>query len=185
MKTIVKSIILAVFCVGFSADAQVIIGNETGTAQDKTSVLLEFAKTNNKGIVLPYVRNKQNIKTEGSIILDVSDVYDARVKYFNGEWKDLSGQSANVDTINGVLAQQPQDVSEESTAQAVIGDDTVVKDGVLVLESKTQAMVLPTVDDVNRIPSPSPGMMVFVNKTGAKRLAVFNGTVWSFWKPVN
>lgn len=61
----------------------------------------------------------------------------------------------------------------------------LAKDGVLVLESKTKAMVLPTVDDVNSIPSPSPGMMVFVNKTGAKRLAVFNGTVWSFWKPVN
>ena len=58
-------------------------------------------------------------------------------------------------------------------------------DGVLVLESATQAMLLPIVSDVNNIPNPSPGMMVFVNKAGAKRLAVYNGAKWSFWKPAS
>jgi hypothetical protein len=44
-------------------------------------------------------------------------------------------------------------------------------------------MVLPTVQDVQNIPSPSAGMMVYINKEGAKRLAVFNGSKWSYWKP--
>ena len=52
-----------------------------------------------------------------------------------------------------------------------------------VLASNTKAMVLPTVADVQNIPSPSPGMMVYINKAGAKRLAVYNGSKWSFWKP--
>jgi hypothetical protein len=44
-------------------------------------------------------------------------------------------------------------------------------------------MVLPMVVDVNNILEPSAGMMVYVNKPGLKRLAVFNGSVWTFWKP--
>ncbi|MGS0749088.1 hypothetical protein [Halpernia sp. GG3] len=53
-----------------------------------------------------------------------------------------------------------------------------------MLESSNLAMVLPTVSDVANIPSPSPGMMVYVNKTGAKRSAVYNGSNWSFFKPL-
>ena len=44
-------------------------------------------------------------------------------------------------------------------------------------------MVLPIVNSIDNIVNPSPGMMVYVNKAGAKRLAVFNGSKWSFWKP--
>ncbi|MGS0749093.1 hypothetical protein [Halpernia sp. GG3] len=51
-----------------------------------------------------------------------------------------------------------------------------------MLESSNLAMVLPTVSDVANIPSPSPGMMVYVNKSGSKRLAVYNGKKWSFWQ---
>ena len=64
-----------------------------------------------------------------------------------------------------------------------MGDANTTADGVLVLESATKALVLPTVNDVQNILNPSAGMMVFVNKAGSKRLAVFNGTVWSFWRP--
>ena len=44
-------------------------------------------------------------------------------------------------------------------------------------------MILPIVSDVNNIPTPSPGMMVYVNKDNAQRLAVYNGSVWTFWRP--
>ena len=167
------------------AFSQVIIGDNIGTAPatNKTSVLLEFANTNNKGIVLPYVRTKAAAPTEGSIILDASTLNDARVKFFNGTWQDLSGQGADVTTI---LSSQPTSAQtpESADSKTIIGaNSTAVTDGVLVLESATKAMVLPTVSDVNNIPSPSPGMMVFVNKAGAKRLAVFNGSKWSFWMP--
>ena len=94
---------------------------------------------------------------------------------------DLSGQGADISTI---LNTQPTTVTEPTEAKTIIGASTSsVTDGVLVLESTTKAMVLPQVDDVNNIPSPSPGMIVFVRKEGSERLAVFNGSTWSFWKP--
>lgn len=154
----------------------VIIGDAVGTAPaaQKTSVLLEFANTNNKGIILPYVRTKATAPTEGSIILDASNPANARVKYYNGSWvDDISGQGADIGTILNTPA--PTTVTEPTEAKTIIGASTSsVTDGVLVLESTTKAMVLPQVDDVNNIPSPNPGMIVFVRKEGSERLAVFN-----------
>lgn len=171
--------------------SQVIIGDNIGSApaNNKTSVLLEFANTNNKGIILPYVRQKATTPTDGSIILDVSDPTNSRVKFYNNNsattdhWTDLSGQGANNTTI---LSSQPtiSQIPETATTKTIIGSNASgVNDGVLVLESNTKAMVLPIVSDVQNIPSPSPGMMVYVNKAGTKRLAVFNGSKWSFWAP--
>lgn len=185
MKSLTKITLIAAALLSAGASAQVIIGDAVGTAPaaQKTSVLLEFANTNNKGIILPYVRTKSTAPTEGSIILDASNPADARVKYYNGNWVDLSGQGASIGTL---LNSQPTEaqVTEPAEAKTIIGAAaTPVTDGVLVLESTTKAMVLPQVDDVNNIPQPSPGMMVFVRKEGSERLALFNGSKWSFWKP--
>ena len=180
MKSLAKITLIVAAVFSSSTSAQVIIGDAEGTAVNKTSVLLEFANTNNKGIILPYVRTKATAPTEGSIILDASNPADARVKYFNGSWVDLSGQPGN---LGNLLDSQPN-VAEATEAKTIIGAATsTVTDGVLVLESQTKAMVLPQVDNVNKIPNPSPGMMVFVRKEGSERLAVFNGSKWSFWKP--
>lgn len=157
--------------------AQVIFGDAIGTAANKTSVLLEFANTNNKGIILPYVKSLPNTATPGTILLDASNPSKARIKYYNGAWQDLSGKDGNVGTV---LTQQTNDI-ENTNAKVIIGSNTSSADGVLVLESVTKAMIIPIVSDVNNIPSPSPGMMVYINKIGAKRLAFFNGSVWSFW----
>lgn len=178
--------IIVTIAVGFStlAFSQVIIGDDIGTApaNKKTSVLLEFANTNNKGIVLPTVRSlpvSPNL-TEGTILVDASTASTARVKYYNGAWVDLSGKDAN---LQGFLANQPTvaQTPEDATSKAIIGANSSSADGVLVLESTTKAMVLPTVTDVSNIGNPSPGMMVYVNKAGAKRLAVYNGNTWAFW----
>lgn len=161
------------------ANAQVIIGDTQGTAVEKTSVLLEFSKEN-KGIVLPYVT--QNLSPqEGSILLDARDPLNARVKYYkNTGWFDLSGKSGDV---SSELAQQPTSITEKVESKVIIGSKTSSADGVLVLESDSKAMVLPTVESVQSIQNPAPGMLVFIGKTGSKRLAVYNGSVWSFWKP--
>ncbi|WP_294247813.1 hypothetical protein [uncultured Chryseobacterium sp.] len=168
--------------VAFSASAfsQVIMGDATGTAANKTSVLLEFANTNNKGIILPYVRTLPTAPAEGTLILDAVNAAQARVRYYNGSaWIDMSGQNGN---ITSVMATQPS-VAETAGGKVIIGAASTSAAGAVVLESATRAMVLPTVTDVSNIPSPSPGMMVYVNRTGAKRLAVFNGERWSFWAP--
>ncbi|WP_407404464.1 hypothetical protein [Chryseobacterium sp.] len=183
-----KLIFILTIGISTTSFAQVIIGDDIGTApaNNKTSVLLEFAKQN-KGLVLPTVRTKPVSPSVGTILLDAStSATTARVKYYNGVagdgWVDLSGADGNVTAL---LADQPTSaqVTEDTNAKAIIGASTSTADGVLVLESATKAMVLPTVADVNDIPSPAAGMMVFVNKTGAKRLAVYNGSIWSFWKP--
>lgn len=166
------------------ANAQVIIGDQVGTAPaaQKASVLLEFAAGQNKGIILPYLRTLPASPTEGTIALDATSATAARVKYYNGTWIDLSGQDGNVTAALSsqlTVAQAP----ELTGSKSIIGARTSAADGVLVLESTTKAMILPTVGDVQNILSPSPGMMVYVNKSGAKRLAVFNGTRWSYWKP--
>ena len=185
MKNIFVIILLAMMS---GAQAQVIIGDATGTAAVKTSVLLEFAAGQNKGIIVPYVRSLPtlNALVEGAIILDATTPTLARMKYYNGTtWIDLSGQDGNlVSPVDYLTIQPDATVAPETVAsKTIIGASSSPADGVLVLESNTKAMVLPTVLDVQNIPSPSPGMMVYVNKTGAKRLAVFNGSKWSFWKP--
>lgn len=176
-----KKYIATLFLITFTmANAQVIIGDATGTAAVKTSVLLEFA-TGNKGLILPYVRTLPvpSALTQGTLLLDASAATAARVKFSDGtNWIDLSGQNAN---IASALTAQPTGITE-TNSKSIIGARTSAADGVLVLESTTKAMVLPTVSDVQNIPSPSPGMLVYVNKTGAKRLAVYNGSQWSFWR---
>ena len=181
MKKIYTAFLLAVLS---CYSAQIIIGDNVGTAPaaQKTSVLLEFAAGQNKGMILPYLRVMPTEPTEGTIVLDASTATAARLKYYNGAWVDLSGQDADV---TGALAAQPtiSQAPELPTAKAIIGANSSLADGVLVLESSNKAMILPTVADVQNILSPSPGMMVYVNKTGAKRLAVYNGSKWSYWKP--
>ncbi|AYO58712.1 hypothetical protein CO230_11645 [Chryseobacterium sp. 6424] len=181
MRKIISLIIVA--C-SVSAYSQVIIGNETGTAATKTSVLLEFAAGQNKGLILPYVRTLPTGSTlaEGTMLLDTRSANTARVMvYRNGAWFDLSsGNTANLSTI---MTSQPTNVTETSAAKTIIGATTSNADGVLVLESNSQAMVLPTVQNTADIPSPAPGMMVYVNRIGGKRLAVYNGSAWTYWKP--
>ena len=185
MKKLFTAILLGFISI---ANAQVIIGDATGTAAVKTSVLLEFAANQNKGIIVPYVTPSLPASpSEGTILVDATTPTNSRVKYYAGTvkgWVDLSGQPADLSSTGvNVLAAQPAGITEATTSKAIIGAATSAADGVLVLESTTKAMVLPIVEDVQNIPSPSPGMMVYVNKAGAKRLAVFNGSKWSFWKP--
>ncbi|MBF8457323.1 hypothetical protein IV494_09015 [Kaistella sp. G5-32] len=190
MKNIFTIILLAsITC--FSA--QVIIGDAVGTVApaNKGSVLLEFA-LGNKGIIVPYVKvlpTSAPVRVEGTILLDVVNPSKARMKFYNANtapgtngWFDLSGQDGNA---SAAVSTQPA-TTEPAGAKSIIGARVSTADGVLVLESNTKAMVLPQVDKVSDILSPSPGMMVYVkgiNPTYNKRLAVYNGTTWSFWKP--
>ncbi|WKS94977.1 hypothetical protein [Riemerella columbina] len=169
-------------CNALFIKAQVIIGdpNKVAYENDTESVLLQFSTSENRGLILPYVREYPSNITEGTILLDARDPQGARVRYYNGEWIDLSQQSAD---ITSALQNQPElGVGDADKAKVIIGNATTSADGVLVLESQTQAMVLPMVNDYKDIINPSPGMMVFINKAGSKRLAVFNGSKWSFWK---
>lgn len=175
-----KKIFLVLIVLTFKSSllAQVIFGDAVGTASDKTSVLMEFANSGDRGLILPYVTDKSAITTPGSIILDATTPTAAKVKYYTGTvWVDLNVQSSNVSSY---LTIQPV-AKENSSAKVIIGSGTSTADGVLVLESSTKAMVLPITSSYQKIINPAPGTMTFISNGGIKTLAVYNGEQWSFW----
>lgn len=153
-----------------SVYSQVAIGK---TTLESASSSLEFG-TEKKGIVLPWVTDTSGIQNplNGTLIFDISD---KKVKvYQNNIWEDLS-----VDAT-GIADTGLQDaLTENSTAKMSIGAPTATS-GILVLEDNDKAMILPKIASPHlNIISPSAGMMVY--DTVKKQLAVFNGSVWTFW----
>ena len=157
-----------------SIKSQVAIGK---TGLTNSSVSLEFSDTENKGIILPYIEDKSGITENGSVIYDNSD---HKVKYLkDNSWFDLS-----VDNTGKADISIQQSKTEIRTAKTGIGtnSDADTTDGILVLSDTDKAMILPKVASPHlNIMNPAPGMMVY--DTTKKQLAVYNGTVWSFWKP--
>lgn len=158
--------------------AQVAIGKE---AVLNSSVSLEFGETENRGMVLPWVTSTGAVAgaVDGTMVYDLSD-HKVKVKYAGG-WKDLS---VDLTGVTGTAVDIQNAATENTDAKVSIGTPTTAAPaaGILVLEDQTKAMVLPKVASPHlNIINPAPGMMVY--DTTAKQLAVFNGTVWSFWKP--
>ena len=175
MKNIVATLSL-LFATTLSA--QVAIGKATVSSP---AVSLEFYDNadNTRGIILPWVTSTVAVTgaVNGTIVYNTADrkVY---VKYASG-WRDLS-----VDTTGTVTTTLQDALSDLDTAKVLIGGDpaTDTTPGILVLADTNKAMVLPKVASPHlNIVNPAPGMIVY--DTTKKQLAVFNGTVWSFWKP--
>lgn len=183
------------------------------TTNPNVSLEFYDASDNAKGLVLPWVSTVANNPVaydattgqgyngmqgeiaNGTIIFDLSD---KKIKYRKpGQWFDLTGEPtfpltvkndsndniifAGFDAIDSTLQ---DNIQEQSSAKVAIGtnasDDETV--GILVLTDTDKAMVLPKVASPHlAIQNPAPGMMVY--DTVKKQLAVYNGTVWSFWKP--
>jgi len=172
-----KIITILTFTIAISLQAQIAIGKEDVSNK---SVSLEFADTENRGLILPYVEDKSEITEEGTIIYDIED---HKIKYLKdgGVWVNLSEDDGTEETIGQANLSIQTGKTEEDDSKVGIGEPTET-DGILVLEDDDKAMVLPKVASPHEnILSPAPGMMVY--DTEAKQLAVFNGKVWSFWKP--
>jgi hypothetical protein len=175
---IMKNTFLILAFLGFLSvgKSQLVIGKEEAT-NDQVSI--EFDDTENRGMILPYVTDKSGITTEGSLIYDATDF---KIKLLIGpnQWLDLTTYDAGaVD-----LSIQGPDKINQLDAKTMIGDHvaTDTADGILVLSDSDKAMILPQVESPHlTIENPSAGLIVFdkINK----QLAVFNGVVWSFWKP--
>ncbi|MCS3528768.1 hypothetical protein [Chryseobacterium sp. JUb7] len=165
-----KGFFTLIIMISGSLYSQVAIGK---TTLESASSSLEFG-TENKGIVLPWVTDTSGIQNpvNGTLIFDASD---KKVKvYQNNIWEDLS-----VDAT-GIADTGLQDaLTENSMAKMSIGVPTATS-GILVLEDNDKAMILPKIASPHlNIISPSAGMMVY--DTVKKQLAVFNGSVWTFW----
>ena len=189
-----KNIFLTTFIlISACVSAQVAIGKASVSS---TAVSLEFGNEN-RGIILPWVDGVSNtapfitnspiteIVVNGTLVYDTSDK-KVKVKYATG-WRDLSKDATGttvdpITSIDGLSLQTPRNELAEAKVQIGGNPDTDTTPGILVLADTNKAMVLPKVASPHlNIVNPSPGMMVY--DTTKKQLAVFNGTVWSFWKP--
>ncbi|CAA7387588.1 hypothetical protein [Chryseobacterium fistulae] len=154
--------------------SQVAVGKQSVS---NSSISMEFADTENRGMILPYVEDKSGITENGTIIFDTTD---HKVKYLkNNVWFDLS-----VDTTGAADLAIQTSKTENTGAKTVIGSNGAsdTTNGILVLSDTNKAMVLPKVASPQlNIINPAAGMMVY--DTTSRQLAVYNGTVWSFWKP--
>jgi hypothetical protein len=151
--------------------AQVAIGKQTINGK---STVLDFDNVlgNTKGLILPATSGfPTGSLVNGTFIFDVTD---NKVKvYENDVWKSLSDAgSSSVIAANN---------SAETGKGVIMGEATSSADGVLVLESQNKAMVLPQIATPHlNVKNPYPGMMCY--DTTSKTLAVFDGTVWNYWK---
>ncbi len=183
-----KSIYTLIFCVlATTASAQVSIGGKQSV--EGTTTILDFnsdtagkkadGTVNSLGIILPSVENLNNAlagnatENNGTFLFDSSD---KKVKMYENEiWVALSEAGDNTQiTVNS---------TEESSKDqgAIIDSPSSSAKGVLVLESADKAMILPRIANPHTtVKSPYPGMMCY--DTVSKTLAVFNGSVWSYWK---
>lgn len=198
MKNILTSVF---FFVASCAVAQVAIGKASITPINSTttpnpSISLEFGTyvTNQgKGIILPWITSEmdKSLAVPGTIVYDTVDKI---VKYKNGSgagsWFPLSkNETTIVDGISGfnttgvVITTLQDQATNNPAAKASIGvPATPAVPGILVLEANNQAMVLPKVASPHlNIINPEPGTMAY--DTVTKQLAIYNGKVWSFWKP--
>lgn len=162
--------------------SQIGIGKESVSSK---AVSLEFGD-GNKGIVLPWVDSEAAVSEAeaGTMIYDLSD-HKVKVKYASG-WKDLSvdGTGTTVDPLTRVDGAASQNnLTEYPGARIGMGAGLpTLTSGILVLENTDKAMVLPkTARPHLNIVNPAPGLMVY--DTVKKQLAIFNGSVWTFWKP--
>ena len=160
-----------------SAFGQVAIGKTTTT---NSTVSLEFG-TGNRGIILPYVTSANAVENSGVVNgTFIFDANDKKVKLrANNAWKDLTIQN------NGNVNTSIQDnKTEKAEAKALIGPNASsdTTPGILVLSATDKAMILPKVESPHlNISNPAAGMMVYDTKS--RQLAVYNGTVWTFWRP--
>lgn len=175
MKKTSLAIAFLIVCI---VKSQVAIGKENIT---NTSVSLEFSTAENRGMILPYVENKTGLNSEGTLIYDTTD---HKVKYLKSgnQWVNLSEDDGTATTIGTAdLSMQGLDKTEKTTAKTAVGIPSST-DGILVLEATDKAMILPKVANPHlTIIDPAPGMMAY--DIVKRQLVVYNGKVWTFWKP--
>ncbi|CAI8765811.1 hypothetical protein [Chryseobacterium sp. IT-36CA2] len=171
MKNI-RNISIAVALMVFNTFfAQVAIGKQS---IDGNSTVLDFDNVsgNTKGLILPATSGfPTGSLVNGTFIFDVTD---SKVKmYENDAWKSLSdaGNSSAILVNN----------SAETGKGVIMGEAASAADGVLVLESPNKAMILPKVATPHlNVKNPYPGMICY--DTTSKTLAIFDGSVWNYWK---
>lgn len=138
------------------------------------SILLDFPKGTTKGIILPAVETLPSTPENGTFLFDARSAEKKVKLYQNNGWIELSSTGSTVSLV-------PYSGTVDNSKKTVMGAKESAADGVLVLESTNKALVLPHVTNPHlTVKSPYPGMMCY--DTVKKAVAVFDGTVWNYWK---
>lgn len=167
--------------------SQIAIGKSSVT---NTSVSLEFG-SGNRGLILPWVFDASTMTNAepGTLVFDTTD---KKIKYKKNLnlWQELTFNVSHtyngvtLDTTGSVDLSAQIGIEEKTNAKVIIGSNPSAETapGILVLSDTNKAMILPKVASPHlNIINPSPGMVVY--DTVKNMLCVFNGTVWTFWKP--
>lgn len=165
-----KLIIILVIVWSFSTNvtAQTAIGKRTVDG----SAVLDFASGTTKGIILPAVESLPLTPANGTFLFDKND---SKVKMTQG------GSWVNLSNTGNATAIVPYSGTVDNEKQTIIGARFTKADGVLVLESFSKALVLPKIANPHlNVKSPYPGMMCY--DTTRKAMAIFDGSVWNYWK---
>ncbi|QOR73495.1 hypothetical protein IMZ16_08180 [Cruoricaptor ignavus] len=196
MKKAIVILTLGIF--GWSS-AQVAFGKDEIS---HPSASLEFGN-GAKGLILPYANSVSALAdTEagqqvvpGTLIYDASDNIIRYCKEGDcadkAQWLDLSKNVQNVkyrdvaiaDTTGKVDLSIQNGKTDNKSARVVIGsnEDAEEASGILVLSDTDKVMILPKMESPHlNIINPEPGTIAYDTK--ANQVAVFNGTVWSFWR---
>ena len=168
MKRYLTTVIL-ILGFGITTNAQTAIGKKTVST---ASVLLDFSASTTKGIILPAVETLPTSPANGTFVLDRND---RKIKMRQPSvWIELSESGSIASLV-------PYSGTSDNTRKTVMGARESGANGVLVLESTNKALVLPHVANPHStVKSPYPGMMCY--DTVKKALAVFDGSVWNYWK---
>lgn len=174
-KILYTTQLILITLVSQGVNAQIGIGTTTFS---NSSVLLEFG-SEPKGIILSQVNNPAQA-AGGTFIFDAADK-SVKVKEEKNNtidnWTNLTQNS-----VQGKLHSFSNAGGDFSGNNGVIiGKDSSLKSGVLVLESTTRALVLPKVSNPQAsLKGSIAGTMVYDTDSGM--LAVYDGSTWSYWK---
>lgn len=173
-KIIITIVLAAMGCLSYG---QVIITEEANPVPTNSSVLLEFG-SEPKGIILPSVTSAPGA-VGGTFIANTTV---GAVQYYDGaQWVNLTDTYEESDPDSFVPHGWSNEGTEDLGEGVVIGAESITKPGILVLESTTQALVLPKVANPHTsIQTPIAGTIVY--DTASDTLAVYDGSNWSFWK---
>lgn len=138
----------------------------------ENSVLIDFAENTTNGLILPHVDDVE-LMVDNTIGTLVFDKKSKKIKYFNGsEWLAWNSET-------GMVSSAPDSKEIGIRQGVIIGSEESVAKGVLILESRDRALVLPKISNpAKNVPSPYPGMICL--DTISNNVYFFNGLVWEF-----
>lgn len=174
-----KIIGLFILSLSINVYSQISINKDTSTSKN---IGMEFNDQKNiggeaKGIILPYVNHLETTSSSGTLYYDANTKQVKYVKSPN-EIIDMTPEGDEDVTLPDYSTMEDNGKGIEIGYDKGQSADKHTK-GVLSFSNK-RILVLPYVENAEMMPKDvEPGTIVYDNKT--KSIAIFNGTVWSFW----